>query len=114
MLGESHEGLGIFGDTDKAARVVPLKAAMVTSCGRALVTRDGPAAREALGDAAVLVPPADAAALAGALVRLRDDRASLDRLAAAGRRRYEERFTPRAAAARLVAALEPLLTRRGA
>jgi glycosyltransferase involved in cell wall biosynthesis len=114
MLRASHVGLGIFGDTEKAARVVPLKAAMVTSCGRALVTRDGPAAREALGDAAVLVAPADAGALAGALVRLRDDRDSLLRLAAAGRRRYEERFTPRAAAARLVAALEPLVTRRGA
>jgi glycosyltransferase involved in cell wall biosynthesis len=87
---------------------------MVTSCGRALVTRDGPAAREALTDAAVLVPPADPRALADSLVRLRDDRAELERLAAAGRRRYEERFTPRAAADRLVAAVEPLLRRRGA
>jgi glycosyltransferase involved in cell wall biosynthesis len=114
MLAASHVGLGIFGDTEKAARVVPLKAALVTSCGRALVTRDGPAASEALGGAAVLVAPADAAALAEALVRLRDDRTALARLAAEGRRRYEERFTPRAAASRLVAALEPFVTRRGA
>ena len=111
MLANAHAGLGVFGDTEKAARVVPLKAALVTSCGRALVTRDGPAAREALTDAALLVPPADPDALAAALVRLRDDRPELERLALAGRARYEERFTPRAAASRLVAAVEPLLRR---
>lgn len=108
LLARSHVGLGVFGDTAKAARVVPLKAALVASCGRALVTRDGPAAREALEDAAVLVPPADPGALAAALVRLRDDRAELERLATASRRRYEERFTPRAAASRLAEAVERL------
>jgi glycosyltransferase involved in cell wall biosynthesis len=51
------------------------------------------------------VPPADPAALAAALLRLRDDRAELERLAAAARRRYEERFTPSAAASRLVDAV---------
>jgi glycosyltransferase involved in cell wall biosynthesis len=112
MLAASHVGLGVFGDTAKAGRVVPLKAALVASCGRALVTRDGPAAREALDGAALLVPPADPAALAAALLRLRDDRAELERLATAARRRYEERFTPRSAAARLVEAVEPLLRRR--
>jgi len=108
LLARSHVGLGVFGDTAKAARVVPLKAALVASCGRALVTRDGPAAREALTDAAVLVPPADPAALADALLRLRDDRPELVRLATAARRRYEERFTPRAAASRLVDAVASL------
>lgn len=112
MLAASHVGLGVFGETEKAARVVPLKAAMVLSCGRALVTRDGPAAREALGDAALLVTPGNPEALAAALVRLRNDRAELERLAARGRSLYEERFTPRAAAARLVAALETV-ARRG-
>ena len=111
MLAASHVGLGIFGATEKAARVVPLKAALVASCGRALVTRDGPAAREALDGAAEFVPAADAAALAAALARLASDRGAVDRLAAAARARYEERFTPRAAAARLVAAVEPLFGR---
>jgi glycosyltransferase involved in cell wall biosynthesis len=108
LLAASHVGLGVFGDTAKAARVVPLKAALTLSCGRALVTRDGPAAREALTDAALLAPPADPDALAAALVRLRDDRPELERLAQSGRRRYEERFTPRAAASRLVEAVEGL------
>jgi glycosyltransferase involved in cell wall biosynthesis len=112
-LAASHVGLGVFGATEKAARVVPLKAALVLSCGRALVTRDGPAAREALDGAALLVPPADADALAAALARLSADRGELVRLAREGRRRYEERFTPRVAASRLVAAVESV-TRRGA
>lgn len=101
----SHVGLGVFGTTEKAARVVPLKAALTTAAGRALVTRDGPAAREALGDDAVLVPAGDPDALAAALVRLRDDRCELERLAAAGRRRYLAQFTPEAAARALLGAL---------
>lgn len=109
LLARSHVGLGVFGATEKAARVVPLKVAMTASCGRAIVTRDGPAAREALEGAALLVPPADPEALAAALVRLRDDRTLLADLAAAARARYERSFTPRAAAARLVAAAESVV-----
>ena len=104
-LASSHVGLGIFGDTPKAGRVVPLKAALTLSCGRALVTREGPAASEALGDAAALVPPADPEALAAALRRLRDDRRELLRLAGAGRRLYLQRYTPEKAAERLMEAL---------
>ncbi len=105
-LAASHVGLGIFGETAKAARVVPLKAALTLASGRALVTRDGPAAAEALTGAARLVPAADAGALAEALAELRDDRTGLARLAEAGRARYEERFTPTAVASAFVAALE--------
>jgi glycosyltransferase involved in cell wall biosynthesis len=41
----------------------------------------------------LLVPPGDAAALAGALRRLGDDAALRERLAAAGRRRWQAEFT---------------------
>lgn len=102
----AHVGLGIFGATEKAARVVPLKAALAMAAGRALVTRDGPAASDALGDDAVLVPPADPGALARALAALRDDPPRVAALGAAARRRYLARFTPEAAARALVAAIE--------
>lgn len=102
----SHAGLGVFGTTEKAARVVPLKAALTLAAGRALVTLDSPAAREALGDDALLVPAGDPDALAAALARLRDDRALLERLGAAGRRRYLAAFTPEAAARALLCAIE--------
>lgn len=106
-----HVALGIFGTTAKAARVVPLKAALAMSHGRALVTRDSVAARDALDGAAVLVAPGDPAALAGALAALRDDRPRIEALAAAARARYVERFTPRAAAQRLVDAVRPILVK---
>jgi glycosyltransferase involved in cell wall biosynthesis len=105
LYARSHVGLGVFGTTEKAARVVPLKAALTLAAGRALVTCDGPAARAALGEDALLVPAGDSDALAAALVRLRDDRAELERLAAAGRRRYLAAFTPEAAARQLLDAI---------
>lgn len=105
-LADSHVGLGIFGETAKAARVVPLKAALTLAAGRTLVTRDSPAARSALDGAAVLVPPGDPDALADALLALRDDRDRVARLAAAGRQRYEQRFSPPAVARTLLRVLE--------
>lgn len=69
--------LGIFGSGPKAMRVVPNKVFQGAAAGCAVVTSDTPAQRELLGDAAVFVPPDDAAALAGALATLADDRAAL-------------------------------------
>ncbi len=75
--------LGIFGDTTKAARVIPNKVFQGMAMGAAIVTRDSQAIRRVLddGDSALLVPPADPAALAGAVLRLRDPalRANLGR-----------------------------------
>lgn len=62
--------LGIFGDTDKAARVIPNKVFQILMSGKPLITRDSPAIRELVGDGmvgVVLVPPADALALAQAV-----------------------------------------------
>jgi glycosyltransferase involved in cell wall biosynthesis len=99
--------LGVFGASDKAARVIPNKVFDGLAAGRPVVTRDSPAARELLvdGENALLVPAADGGALADALRRLRDvgERA---RLAAAASALYEARCTPAVIGARLLAALE--------
>lgn len=99
--------LGVFGRSEKAARVVPNKVYDALSCGRPLVTADTRGAREALNAEhdALLVPAADPAALAAALRRLRDDERR-ERLGVAALALYRRRFTPRAVAGCLLAALD--------
>jgi glycosyltransferase involved in cell wall biosynthesis len=60
---------------------------------------------DALGDAGILVPEADAAALADALRRLRDDPALGARLAAVGRERFRREFAVPAYADKIARAL---------
>lgn len=62
--------LGIFGQSDKAASVIPNKVFQIVAMGRPLITRDSPAIREMLSDAPPcvrLIPPNDAQALADAV-----------------------------------------------
>jgi glycosyltransferase involved in cell wall biosynthesis len=83
--------LGIFGETPKAARVIPNKAFQALACGAPLVTADTPAARELLvdGESALLVPAGDADALASAVRRLAEDVQLARRIGAGGRATYE-------------------------
>lgn len=62
--------LGIFGATDKAARVIPNKVFQILMSGKPLITRDSPAIRELIKPnqpGIWLVPPADPEALVGAI-----------------------------------------------
>jgi glycosyltransferase involved in cell wall biosynthesis len=62
--------LGIFGDSVKAACVIPNKVFQILMSGKPLITRDSPAIRELLSTEMPgiwLVPPADAEALAKAV-----------------------------------------------
>src|SRR5487761_875680 len=86
--------LGIFGTGDKALHVVPNKVFQGAAAGCAVITSDTAPLRRVLGDAAVLVPPGDPSALAGALLRLANDREALLKLRHAARQLAAERFTP--------------------
>jgi len=90
----SHDGLGIFGTSDKALRVVPNKVFQGAAAGCAVITSDTAPQRRVLGDAAVLVPPGDPAALADALLRLANDRDALLKRRHAARQLAAEHFTP--------------------
>lgn len=62
--------LGIFGESDKAARVIPNKVFQILAAGKPLITRDSPGIRELLDpdmDGVTLVPPADSSALAASI-----------------------------------------------
>jgi glycosyltransferase involved in cell wall biosynthesis len=103
--------LGIFGTGPKALRVVPNKVFQGAAAGCAIVTSDTPPQHRALGNAALLVPPGDAEALAAALLRLADDRSELARLRAAARQLAVDRYAPGRLAAPLLARLETAPTR---
>ena len=83
--------LGIFGKSDKAARVIPNKAFQALATATPLITADTPASRELLHDGrdALLVPAGDSTALADAVRRLAAERDFATALGTAGRRTYE-------------------------
>jgi glycosyltransferase involved in cell wall biosynthesis len=98
--------LGVFGGSDKAARVVPNKVYDALACGRPVVTADTPGIREALhdGEDGLLVPASDGASLAGALMRL-VDQGERARLGVAALATYRRAYTPEAVAGALLEGL---------
>jgi len=65
--------LGIFGDTDKASRVIPNKVFQIIMAGKPLITRDSPAIKELLNadmPGVRLIPPSDPIALIAAVEEL--------------------------------------------
>ncbi len=67
--------LGIFGDSDKAKRVIPNKAFQAIACKKPLITGDSPAARELFldGENALLCQTSDPRAIAESIRLLRDN-----------------------------------------
>jgi glycosyltransferase involved in cell wall biosynthesis len=94
--------LGIFGTTAKALRVVPNKVFEYLAVGRPVLTADTPGIRSAFTTELALVEPGNPEALASAIRRLVGDPTELERLAAAGRARFESDYS-RAALGRLLA-----------
>lgn len=92
-LAQHHVCLGIFGVTDKAARVVPNKLFQGVASGCAIVTGDTAPQARVFGSAAILVPRGDPAALAAVLTELAE---RPERVASARRRsaRLATSFTP--------------------
>lgn len=84
--------LGIFGTSDKAARVIPNKVFQALACGAPVLTADTPAARELLvdGESGLLVRAGDPEALAEAMRRADRDPDYLAQVAGGGLRRYRE------------------------
>jgi glycosyltransferase involved in cell wall biosynthesis len=107
-LHRAGAALGIFGRSDKAARVIPNKAFQALACGTPLITADTPAVRELLvdGESALLVPPGDAPALASALRRLASDDALRARIGEGGLAAYRRQASEEVLGRRWRAILE--------
>ena len=105
--------LGVFGVSEKAARVIPNKAFQALACGTPLVTADTPAARELLVDdeSALLVPAGDAPALAAAIQRLATDDELARRIGAGGLAAYREHASEEVLGVRWRSLLEAELER---
>ena len=88
--------LGVFGTSDKAARVVPNKVFQCAAAGRAIITAATPAIETAFGDALVTVPVGDEHALADAIRELRGP--ARVQVAARARAVFGERFSEAALA----------------
>lgn len=100
--------LGVFGTGPKALRVVPNKVFQGAAAGCALVTSDTAPQRRLLDGSALLVPPGDVDALAGALGELAGDRERCADLAARARRLATSAFAPDQVVHPLLARLEEL------
>jgi glycosyltransferase involved in cell wall biosynthesis len=111
LAGELHAAgaaLGIFGWSEKAARVIPNKVFQALACATPLVTADTPAARELLvdGESALLVPPGNPQALADALRRLASDDALRAHIAAGGLAAYRRQASEEVLGRRWLSILE--------
>lgn len=95
VMARSHACLGIFGTTPKARRVIPNKVFDALAMAKPVITADTPALREALvPERHVLACPAgDSVALAGAIVRVKEDRSLRERIAAEGHQRFKQSFS---------------------
>jgi glycosyltransferase involved in cell wall biosynthesis len=114
LLAGADVALGIFGTTEKAARVVPHKVYQALALGVPTVTRRSPAVAEFFergrsapaGEPLFLVPAGSAEALAGAIEELVRDPARRERLGAAGREAATSFATPEKVGAALVEGIE--------
>lgn len=94
-IARAHVCLGIFGDTPKTLAVIPNKVYETLAMAKPLITADTPAIRELLDDrSAMLVPPADASALASAILRLKNDPDLRARIGVAGHAVFLSHATP--------------------
>jgi glycosyltransferase involved in cell wall biosynthesis len=108
--------LGIFGTSEKAARVVPNKAYQCIAMGKPLITGDTEAARTVFKHRAnaFLCRPGDGAAIAEAVMELNSDPALRGQVARGGLDLFRENYTKRKLGERFKFLLEGCLSGRAA
>lgn len=101
--------LGIFGDSPKTMIVIPNKVYAAMAMKKPIITADTPAARELLSDSDMLmVPTADAHAIAQAILRLGSDEHLRNSLAESGYSLFMKKAQPSVLGQELKAIIEHL------
>jgi len=103
--------LGIFGETEKAQRVVPNKAVEAIAMRKPLITGDSSAIKEIFkdGENCILVPMANPEALAEAILKLKKNEKLRDKIAENGYRLFKEKLAPKAIGKQLKSTLMELI-----
>ena len=114
-IGGAGVCLGIFGNTEKARRIIPNKVFIAMALGRPVITGDTPAARELLenGNNALLCEMASAKALAETILKLKADPALGLKIAGAGHETFRSRTSAEALGKELCGMLAELSGRNG-
>ena len=99
--------LGIFGDTPKAQRGIPIKVYEEMAMKKPVITGDTPAARDVFshGEHVLLSPMADAKRLSEMILQLKNDGKLREKIAQEGYELYHRIFSEKHIAARLEIAL---------
>ena len=111
-MSQSDLGLGIFGNTAKAKRVIPHKAYEVIACHKPLLTGDSKALRELFtpGQDCLTCIIADGKSLAEVIKNIMDNPAMLRKISDEGYKTYNKYCTPEVIGADLKKSLLNLLT----
>ena len=101
-----HVALGIFGNTRKAAMVIPNKVFQALAMGVPTITRDSPAIRELLEDeVSAILCGTDGVEIAEAIIAARADFGRLQAIAASGREAFTTNATHHALAEQFLKAV---------
>jgi glycosyltransferase involved in cell wall biosynthesis len=115
LVADADVCLGIFGETDKARRVIPNKVYEAMAMARPVITGESEAARALLThrENAWLVPLADPDALAQAVLELQKDVALRERIAQAGHKAFLAAARPELLGLQLATFCRELTTSNG-
>ncbi len=96
LISKCHISLGIFGDTDKARRVIPNKIYESIACKIPVITGDTPAIREVFTHKKdiYLCKMMDGKSIADAIITLKNDERLREKIASNGYKLFLEKFTP--------------------
>ena len=98
--------LGVFGESDKAARVIPNKVYQSLASGRTVVSRASGAYPAPKNDGLIEIAPGNPAALADVITRLATEREDLNRRGEEARNYYDRHFSMGSIRAQLATVLE--------